>query len=1584
MEAGTTTTNLIAKLPILNRAEYDLWHMRIEQYIIMTDYSLWEVIKNGNKVLKRTVGIVEQIYEPTSAEEKLDRKNDMKAKGTMLMALPNKDQLKFHSYQDAKLLMEAVEKSISSTTKTDNTANGVNAAHTQVNTVNTTLVDNLSDAVICAFLASQPNSSQLAKEDLEQIDPNDLEEIDLHWEMAMLTIRARRAPKNQEYRGREYGRKTVPVETTTENALITQNGISGPEWERTEGWNSSSLQSVEERLVQYKKNGTVLEEKINVLNLEVKLRDNALVENQKKLEKAESERDELKLTLEKFQSSSKSLNNFLDSRENNKSKSDKGYLAVSRLTFLRDHSCATKNREQMFLSMGAGRAGEAWEFMDAVSNEVNTVESNLQTADTGVVETNTVRKNSFGPPIIEDWNSDDDKEVKLTPNKTVRPSIEKIKFVKAARETVEKKETPKQNKKHPSGNQRNWNNLMSQRLGSDFKIINKACYVCGSFEHLHKQKEYKENTVIDSGCYRQMTGNKCYLTEYEDYDGGFVSFGDGKGRILSKGPKDSVDDAGIKPAEVDEGGAFGNNGEQNAQDISESERTIQKEKQTEDTNSTNTVNTAGPSFDYDDSSPPINTAGPLVSTANAFEEQLFLTIFSFQKCIYPSTKEVDMNNVDSTYTIPDAAPTKFLKDHPQDQVIGSLETLVQTRHMSKINEENEPKKPIQALKDPSWVEAMQDELLQFKLLKVWTLIDLPKDKWAIGTKWVFRNKKDKRGIVVKNKARLVAQGYTQEEDIDYEEVFAPVARIEAIRLFLAYASFKDFVVYQMDVKNKVYKVEKALYGLHQAPRAWYETLSTYLLNNGFHRGQIDKTSFIKRHKDDILLLQVYVDDIIFGSTKKELSNEFEKLMHDKFQMSSMGELTFLLGLQVQQKQDGIFISQDKYVAEILKKFDFSIVKTASTPMEPNKALVKDKEAEDVDAHLYRSMICSLMYLTAFRPDITFTACVCAIFQVTPKTSNLNSVKRIFRYLKGQPKLGLWYPKDSPFDLEAYFDSDYARASLDRKSTTRDKTIHKELGDRMERAATIASSFEAEQDSESNGFEQIIDFLNANPIKYALTVNPMIYTSCIKQFWATGKVKKVNGLDQIQALVDKQKVILTEDSIRRDIHFDDAEGIDYLPNDTIFEELARMGYEKPYQRLTFYKAYFSPQWKFLIHTILQCISAKTTAWNEFSSTMASAIILFMENQVKGMDKHKETFVVSSHTKKVFTNIRRQIDGFFGDVAPLFDTMMVQATKEVDNVPTPSNDPLPSGEDSMQQPDLMAICTQLQQQVLDLQEAKTAQAKEIATLKKRVKKHEKKRRSRPVGLRRLWKIGAARRVESLEDKDSLGDQEDSSKQGRNIEDIDQDENVTLIDEAQEQLNDEEMFGVNALHGEEVTVEDTAAKVIATPINAAETVTAAEVVTTAKVVTTVSVPTTTIEELTLAQTLIEIKAEKPKTIIAITTNATSVTTAAVTRTKAKGIVFHEHEQTHKPTLSSIQPTSKDKGKGIMIEPKKPLKRKDQVAADEEYAKQLVAEMEAELAEEERIRREKEEEANLALIKLWENKQAMMEADRLLAERI
>ncbi|GJS93843.1 putative ribonuclease H-like domain-containing protein [Tanacetum coccineum] len=294
--------------------------------------------------------------------------------------------------------------------------------------------------------------------------------------------------------------------------------------------------------------------------------------------------------------------------------------------------------------------------------------------------------------------------------------------------------------------------------------------------------------------------------------------------------------------------------------------------------------------------------------------------------------------------------------------------------------------------------SMQKELLQFKIQKFWVLVDLPYGKKAIETKWVYRNKKDERGVVVRNKARLVAQGHRQEEGIDYDEMDVKSAFLYGTIEEEVYVS-QPLGFVDPKFPNKVYKVQKALYGLHQAPRAWYATLSTFLLKSGYRRGTIDKTLFIKKDKKDIMLVQVYVDDIIFGSTKKSWCDEFEALMKSRFQMSSMGELTFFLGLQVKQKEDGIFLSQDKYVAEILKKFDFENVKTASTPIETQKPLVKDEEAADVDVHLYRSMIGSLMYLTASRPDIMFAVCACSRFQVTPRSSLLNDCGKILKIFR---------------------------------------------------------------------------------------------------------------------------------------------------------------------------------------------------------------------------------------------------------------------------------------------------------------------------------------------------------------------------------------------------------------------------------------------------------------------------------------------------------------------------------------------------------------------------------------------------------
>ncbi|GJR80339.1 hypothetical protein Tco_0151124 [Tanacetum coccineum] len=614
-------------------------------------------------------------------------------------------------------------------------------------------------------------------------------------------------------------------------------------------------------------------------------------------------------------------------------------------------------------------------------------------------------------------------------------------------------------------------------------------------------------------------------------------------------------------------------------------------------------------------------------------------------------------------------------------------------------------------------------------------------------------------------------------------------------------------------------------------------------------------------------------------------------------------------------------------------------------------------------------------------------------------------------------------------------------------------------------------------AESEGFEQIVDFLNANPIKYALMINPTIYTSCIEQFWATIKAKIVNGEVQLQALVDWKKVIITESTVRRDLHLEDPEGVDCLPNATIFEQLTLMGYEKLLQKLTFYKVFFSSQWKFLIHTILQCLSAKTTALSEFSSTMASAIIclatnpkfnfskyifermvknlenvsskflmyprfvqVFLEKQLEGMSNHKRIYVTPSHTKKIFGNMRRVGKGFSERDTPLFPIMMVQAQQEqgkgskmpIDPQHTPTiiqpstsqpqlkqrsrrpkrkdtQVPQPSGpttsivdeainedmddslvraatisfsleaeqdsglntpqsdEDRLKLNELVEFCTKLQQRVLDLENTKTAQAQEIISLKPRVKKLEKKGGSRTHKLNRLYNVGRSTRV-IFYDEASLGDQEDASKQGRKINDIDKDVEITLVHETQGRYGDEEMFDTSVLDGDEVLAEP---EVTIKDVNLS------------------------VDEVTLAQALAALKSAKVQekanvveelsesitTTPTLTTKTAATTITAVSaRPKAKGLVIHEEEQATTPTVSCQQPSqikAQDKGKGIMVEEPVKMKKKNQISLDEELAFKLQAEEEEVRFSKEKAQRE--EEANIVA---WDNVQAMIDADYQMAQ--
>nr|GEU73744.1 hypothetical protein [Tanacetum cinerariifolium] len=560
------------------------------------------------------------------------------------------------------------------------------------------------------------------------------------------------------------------------------------------------------------------------------------------------------------------------------------------------------------------------------------------------------------------------------------------------------------------------------------------------------RQDLKDKGVIDGGCSRHMTGNKSFLIYYEEINGGFVAFGVNtacyvQNRVLVIKPHNKTPYElflGRKPTlsfmrpfgcpvtilntiynlgkfdrNADEGFFVGySNNSKAFRVFNNRTRIVEENLHVKFNENTPNIIGSGPNwlFDIDVLTKSINykpivvenqsngSAGKARVETVHDKDYILLPLWTQDLLFFFSSKDSP-----GAGCIPSRDEEKKDAEDPGNEnsvVLNSQELRVNQEKDANVNNTNNINIVSLTINAASIKDNVVDENIVYGCVDDPNIYDLEEiDRFS-------------------------------DERIDYDEVFAPIARIEAIRRFLAYASFKDFMVCQMDVKiaflfgkieeevyvcqpprfeylnfpGKVYKVEKALYELHLAPRAWYETLSTYVLDNGFQRGMIDKTLFIIRNKRDILLVQVYVDDIIFGSTKKKMCTEFEKMMHKKFQMSSIGELTFF--------------------------------RTAtSTPMETHKTLLKDEKREDVDEHLYRSMIRSLMYLTSSRLDIMFAVCACARFQVNPKIAHLYAVKRNFRYLKGQPKLGHWYSKDSLFDLLTYTDSDYAGASLDKKSTT---------------------------------------------------------------------------------------------------------------------------------------------------------------------------------------------------------------------------------------------------------------------------------------------------------------------------------------------------------------------------------------------------------------------------------------------------------------------------------------------------------------------------------------------------------------------
>ncbi|GJV74692.1 uncharacterized mitochondrial protein-like protein [Tanacetum coccineum] len=849
MEAVSSPMVAAVKLPVLNLGEFELWKIRIEQYFLMTDYALWEVIVNGDSPpLKRTVDGVKKTYPPTTVEEKLGRKNELKARGTLLMALPNEHQLKFNTYKCAKTLMEAIEKRFrgnkeskkSQKTLLKQSLEGLDQTYdrlqklisqleilgetishedmnlnsNQAHGSNSAKTNSMSDAVIYSFFANQSNSPQLDNEDLQQIDVDDLEEMDLKWQMCYAAMRARRF----------LIRVQAPLEGIRNlRKPVWRNVTSGNKWTKALVAAKIGLGMTGSRL---KKAGRVSGE----ASVRVVVRGDG----------SEVVGGVLRIIEESWWGLGGvgsgagvvgGVGEVGSGCRGGRLGGGGRWMALGKsgvayVVFGRGQSTALNYwKKESILTVDALGT---W-----MRNKAFVIKPTNMTPDDFLLGRKLALSfmRPFGCHVIVlntidhlgkfDGKDDEGFFVGYSTNsKAFRVFNSRTRIVEENLHVKFSEEIP-----NIVANGPNW--LF------DIDILTK------SMNYEPVVAENQSNGIADTKACENAGKARVETVPGKDY---ILLPPLTQDPPFSSSSKDSLD-AGFKPS-----------GEEEKKDVEH----LENEEYS-------TVNTAS----IEDNVVDENIIYECVDDPNMPNlEEIF-----YSDDDEDVDAEADMTNLDTHIFVSPTPTTRIHKDHPLEQIIKDIHSAPQTRRMTK---------------------------------SVTDHVDLPYGKRAIGTKWIYRNNKDEIGL---------------------KQLF-----------YLAYAI------------QRLYRV----------------------------------------------------------SARCE---------------------------EVMQKENMIFISQDKYMDEILKKFVFSIMRIASTPMEISKPLLKDVEVEDVDVHLYRSMIRSLMYLISSRPDIMFDVYACARFQVTPKVLHLHAVKRIFRYLKGQPKLVLWYHKDSLFDLEAYSDSDYAGTSLDMKSTT---------------------------------------------------------------------------------------------------------------------------------------------------------------------------------------------------------------------------------------------------------------------------------------------------------------------------------------------------------------------------------------------------------------------------------------------------------------------------------------------------------------------------------------------------------------------
>nr|GEU39137.1 ribonuclease H-like domain-containing protein [Tanacetum cinerariifolium] len=1322
-------------------------HSRAKHIDVRYHFTKEQVIVNGDlvsPVASASAG-AEGHIPPKTAEQKLAKKNELKAKITLMLAISHEHLLKFHSYtlsmddlyNNLKVYEFEIKGQLSSSSNSHNLAfvslDNSNSTNEIVNNAHSVSAacskDQAStasyvDDVMFSFFSNQSNAPQLDNKDLEQIVTDDLKEMDLKWQVTMHTMRVKRfikkigrkldlngketvgfdrtkvkcynchrrghfareckAPRNQGNRNRDAPTRNAPVETSTTNALVVQDGIS---------------------------------EDIAFLKYDVQVKDISIKEIKSQLENALKEKDDLKLKLEKFETSSKNLTKLINiqiSAINKTGLSYDGQMNESNLNDIHvNKSEVLNNVFDMRDSDGDDnqvndrfKKGEGYHAVPPpYTRNYMPPRADLSFAELDNFvfmskESDSKYENVFKP-----------KEVK----KTVKPSLEKIEFVNARNTTVEN-----ENKAENLGtavltksrqvpvNAAKQRSYRAAALVSAARPFNqKSAAKTNKFDEKvntakgNPQYALQDQGIFNSGCFRHMTGNKSYLIDYQEINGGFVAFGGNAkgGKIIRKGK--------IRTGNLD------------------------------------------------------------------FEDVYFLKELKFN--LFSVSQMCDKKNnvlfTDTECVV--LSPDFKLLDESQVLLKATLDELnLWHRRLGHINF-----KTINKLVRGNLVRGLPLKLFE----NDHTCVACQKGKQHKAS--CIENKIDHKVKIIRCDNGTEFKNRIMNETCEMKgikRVLVIKPHNKALyKLFLGRKPALSF----MRPFGCLVTILNTLDHLGIGPNWIFDSDTLTMSMNYqpiFAGNQTNGNAGPKSSEDEV------VDDVGKKSTKvPRKENGFQDPAKEGRESAQRNEFESMFG----QDKDANGNRTYKMFTPISAAGSFYVNLGGSISVNvatlPNADLPTDPLVPDLEdtADLQDTRIFSGAYDN----------------EVEGVVADFNNLELT--------------TLDSPFDLEAFSDSDYAEASLDRKSTTRGcQFLRKRLISWKCKKQTVVanSTTEAEYDAAANCCGQIIDFLNASYVKYALTVNPTIYTSCIEQFWATAKVKNVNGEAQIQALVDKKKVIIIEASIRRDL------------------------------------------------------------------------------------RHNAIFIISPHTKKVFANMKREGKDFSG----------------------------------------------------------------------------KKRKSRTSRLKRLRKVGSARRVESLTEA-SLGDQEDASKQGMMIDNVDQDVEITLVDDTQGRMNEEDMFEVNDLDGDEVVVDVLASEKVEQSVKVVEkeVSTADQVTTTGEVVTTL--------------TLIEIKAAKPT---AITTAAITVT-AVGARPKEKGIVMQEPSKTPSPKqiISSQKPShAKDKGKRKMVEPERPLKRKDQIMMDAEVAKNLEAQMQAELEEEERLARLKEEETNIALIESYDNTQAMIDANYKLAARL